>query len=209
MIALPPNMRHLPKDKTGRVIPWFVEWIDDEPDFRVARTEAVTDGIRFGACWLCGRRVGVHKAFTVGPMCGVNRITAEPPSHRECARYAVQVCPHLIRPDMRRRPTTDIEGGTKPIGGEMILRNPGVTLIWVTRSFEVLPDDKGGAVIEMGPAVRVEWWREGRAATRAEVLDSLESGLPILRGAADIDGDRGRRVLDREYAKALELVPAR
>jgi hypothetical protein len=200
-------MRNLPKDKTGRVVPWFVEWIDGVPDFRIARREAIWDGIRFDACWLCGRRVSVHKAYVIGPMCAVNRITAEPASHRECARYAVQVCPFLVRPDMRRRPADDV-AGTVPAAGGMLLRNPGVSLLWVTRSFDTVSDGKGGTLIEIGPPVRVEWWAEGRAATRAEVLAAIESGLPALRAAADIDGDRGHRVLDREYAKALELVPA-
>ncbi len=136
-------------------------------------------------------------------MCTVNRISAEPPSHRDCARYAVQVCPFLANPAMRRRPT-----GLDNMPGVAILRNPGVTAIWVTRTFRPVSDGKGGVLVEMGPADRVEWWAEARPATRAEVLASLESGLPALREAADVDGERGHRVLDREYAKALELAPA-
>jgi hypothetical protein len=34
-------------------------------------------------------------SFVVGPMCGINRNSAEPPSHKECAQWSARNCPFL------------------------------------------------------------------------------------------------------------------
>jgi hypothetical protein len=51
----------------------------------------------------------------------------------------------------------------------------------------------------------LEWYREGRAATRAEILESIDSGMPILRAASEID-DSGE-ALDVQYKVAMRLLP--
>jgi len=46
--------------------------------------------VRHKRCWLCGQPLGKFMCFVVGPMCAINKTSAEPPSHRDCALYAVQ-----------------------------------------------------------------------------------------------------------------------
>lgn len=90
-IEIPARMRRLPRDKHGRVVPWFVAFVDGQPDHRIARGEAAEEALRFKLCWVCGNPLGANLTFVIGPMCVVNRVTAEPPAHRDCAIYSAQV----------------------------------------------------------------------------------------------------------------------
>ena len=202
-LPIPPRMANLPRNKAGYVVPWFVAWIDGQPDFRVIRENGIREATRFERCWLCGQHRGRNAAFVIGPMCAVNRVSAEPPSHRDCATYAAQACPFLANPHMVRRGRDLPED--KTVAGVMVERNPGVALVWVTR--EWAPFWAGnGVLFNVGQPIATEWWAHGRAATRAEVLASIESGLPILREAAAAESAEAE--LDRQVEKAMTLIPA-
>lgn len=221
----PPNrIARLPVDARGYPVPWFVVWLDDEkvcdpgtgtPDFRVTKPNAVTVAVRFKLCWTCGQPTGSLKAFPVGPMCGLNRTSSEPPSHTECARWAAQACPFLTRPHMRRR-ENDLPDHDPP-AGLMLARNPGVVLLWVTRRFTLtrVPERvaalvqgaKAGALVKMGDPAYVEWWSEGRPATRPEVVAAIDEGLPTLMGFAEAQGPFAVRELERRRTALLDLAP--
>jgi hypothetical protein len=204
-LKVPSRMAGLPRDKHGRVVPWFVASIDGQPDFRVIREDGISLALREQICWLCGKPMGRFTAFVIGPMCAVNRVTAEPGSHTDCALYAAKACPFLSNPRMQRR---EIQGWTAP-AGVGIKRNPGVALVWVTRSFSLFPDGLGSHLIRLGDPTSVFWFAEGRTATRTEVLASIDSGMPILRDACDEDEDpeQSRRDVEAAYRRALALVP--
>jgi len=210
MIELPAKMRRLPVDKHGRPVPWFVAWIDGQPDFRVIRPGGIEEAWRFDRCWVCGERRGRNAAFVIGPMCAVNHVSAEPPSHIECARYAAQACPFLATPAMVRRERGLPEDAVNP-AGEMIRRNPGVALVWLSRTFKSW-DAGGGTLFDIGQPVAAEWYAHGRPATRDEVMASIESGIPLLRQMIESETTAHRRTkaalaLDQQYRAALELVP--
>ncbi len=133
--APPPRIARLPRNHAGYPVPWFVAWIDGTPDFRVIGEGRLDDAIRFRSCWLCGDPLGANAAFVLGPMCGITRTSPEPPSHRDCADYAARACPFLATPNMRRRETGIPEGAREP-DGIMIRRNPGATLVWVSRTWQ-------------------------------------------------------------------------
>ena len=137
-------------------------------------------------CLVCGDPLGEELAFPVGPMCVVNRVSAEPPSHPECVRWSQQVCPFLARPSMTR-PDEGFPEGTQHPGGVMIRRNPGVSISYVTRSYEGM-SVPGGVLFNMGEALRIECYREGRPATQDEVVTSLAEGLPTLFRTASAEG---------------------
>lgn len=67
--------------------------------------------------------------------------------------------------------------------GIALTRNPGVAMLWVTRQYEVFWAGKG-PLVQMGDPERVEWFCEGRFATRAEVEKSVAGGLPSLMAIA-------------------------
>jgi hypothetical protein len=173
---LPEYMRDLPTDPRGFVVPWFTPWDATEGRWRfdAADTPKINRAVRGKLCWICGKGLWRNLAFVIGPMCAINRVTSEPPSHCECADYAVRVCPFLTRPRMRRSPAA--EDAVKP-GGIMLERNPGVSLLWVTRRFDIMPRER---LFRVGEPVRVEAWAEGRMATAAETIESIRTGLPAL-----------------------------
>ena len=182
---LPVRMQHLPVDERGYVVPWFVDWLDGKPEFRAMDPNKFVRAIKQRRCWVCGERLGVNMCFVAGPMCGINRTSSEPPSHLECARWSARNCPFLANPRMvRREDEVSLDGNA---AGLMIKRNPGVAMLWITRSYEVFDDQKGGKLIQMGTPEDVEWWCEGRAATRGEVVQSIEEGLPNLEAMARLE----------------------
>jgi hypothetical protein len=213
-VPMPPGVTRLPRNDVGYPVPWFVETLDGGVrDFRIMSAQKFLDALRFDLCWVCGQRRGRYAAFVIGPMCCVNRIAGEPPSHRDCAVYSAKVCPFLSTPNFRRRETGK-PADTVPAAGNMITRNPGVALVWVTRSFTTFHPDRGqpGILIEIGDPAETLWFCQGRPATRAEVTASIESGLPLLHDACD-DEDEGERAaahaeLDRQVAAAMPLIPA-
>lgn len=199
---IPQRIERLPRDKRGFPVPFFVQWIDGEPHFPVMDPAKFAQAVRNSKCWICGQALGGYKAFVIGPMCCVNRATAEPPSHLDCARFAVLNCPFMANPKVGRQLAGDdvIKQGGK-VAGVMIERNPGVGCIWVTKSFKLVRVDNG-VLFRIGPAERVTFWAHGREATRAEVDFSIETGLPLLRKvAAEDDAANG----DRSASRQLEL----
>lgn len=201
--GLPERMKGLPRDKHGRPVPWFVANIDGEWDFRLIRDGGIDDAVRFKLCWVCGKPRGANAAFTIGPMCAVNRNTAEPPAHRDCAIYSAQMCPFLATPNMKRR-DRGMEGRVNP-AGIMITRNPGVALVWVSRNWKMYPDPNGQPLFNIGDPDQVYWYAQGREATRAEVQASIDSGIPAVREVAEQEG--ALREFDVAVARTLELLP--
>lgn len=206
---MPPGIQKLPVDDRGYPVPYFAAWVtergsprtrgyfDARPDFRLIYPGVIDDCVERGACWVCGEPLGRYGAFLAGPMCGINRTSAEPPSHVACARWAAQACPFLTLPKSKRR-----EAGLPDVdepAGIMLTRNPGVAMLWIIGSGAGLfPDEEGRPLFHIGEPRKVEWWAHGRPATRAEVEDSVESGLPTLEALCRDDADRA------ELARLLE-----
>ncbi len=184
--TLPRRMADLPCDSRGFPVPWFVAYIEGKPEFRAMDHEKFVRAIREKRCWVCGQTMGIYVCFVAGPMCGINRTSSEPPSHLECGRWSAVNCPFLSNPRMVRREDEAINNTLlrDNAAGYAIARNPGVAMLWITRQFEVYDDGRGGKLIQMGEPESVEWYAEGRAATRAEVMASIESGLSNLEALA-------------------------
>jgi hypothetical protein len=208
---VPHRMAELPRNKHNHPVPWFVAFIDGVADFRVVKPGAVAEALRCSLCWVCGHGFSPaeERAFVVGPMCLVNRVSGEPPCHLDCATWSAAHCPFLATPQMVRRERHLPEGTSEP-AGIMLRRNPGVALVWVTgyRRWGKRREPDGGLLFHIGDQGRALWFAEGREATRAEVLASIDSGLPILREMAGQDGPEALAELELMHAAALEHVPA-
>ncbi len=206
---LPARMALLPRDKHGHPAPWFVAWIDGKPDFRVIGPGKLHEALRCSLCWVRGNgfRGGEERAWVVGPMCLVNHVSGEPPSHLECGTWSAANCPFLATPNMTRRDRRMPEGAVNP-AGVMIRRNPGVALVVVTgyRDWRAEPEGRN-FLFRFGAPKRVLWFAEGREATRAEVLASVDSGLPLLREMAEQDGPDAVAELGRMHEAALAFLP--
>lgn len=204
---VPSRMRKLPVDARGYPIPWFVATLDDgSRDFRVADGRKGELARAFGYCWVCGEIVGKFKTFVIGPMCAVNRVTAEPACHEECAIFSALACPFLTLPKARRNDANMPEGHANP-GGEMITRNPGVSCLWTTLSYRVI-DAGNGLLYRLSEPTKAAFYTQKRLATRAEVLESIDSGYPILNQIAEREGPGAVAQLRRQYEEMLTLLPA-
>jgi len=204
-IVMPDRIARLKRDSKGRPVPYFVAWKDGVPDFKVVRAVKVSECTVNKVCWICGEKLGKFLAFVIGPMCSVNRLSAEPPSHFDCAKYAAQACPFLAHPQMQRRESlihTTEEVVEPP--GIFLKHNPGVTLVWVTTGYRPFMHN-GGLLFDLGEPTTWIWYAEGRLATRAEVASSFETGLMKLHDIAEAEGQL--EAFDRDLKKAMGLWP--
>jgi len=108
---------------------------------------------------------------------GVKHTTGEPPSHRDCAEFAVRACPFLTQREEERR-TIGLPGEISKAPGFGIPHNPGVALLWITKTYRPWPVPEeavreAGAqpsvLFAMGEPLVIECYREGCDATRAEI----------------------------------------
>lgn len=198
----------LPRTKAGYPVPYFAAWVNGEPDLRLMDGRKLAAAVTERRCWICGQKlVGATVAFTIGPMCAVNRTSAEPPGHRECGIYAAQACPFLANPAKRRR-EANLTGSLDDGAGIAIPRNPGVALVWITRKWSTFDDGTGGRLFHIGRPIRCLFYAHGRPATRAEIVESIDTGLPALVALAAEEGPAAVAELDRLVARAMLLVPA-
>jgi len=206
---MPSAIAALPTDKVGRPVPWFLQWFDGAPDFRVADTRKFDVATAEGLCWTCGGECWRDETigFLVGPMCAVNRVSSEPPSHVDCAVYAARVCPFLTTPGMVRR-ERGLPANYEDPAGIMITRNPGVALVWVTDTYRT-EDVGNGILYTMGEPVDALWFARGRPATRGEVLTSLYTGVPELEKYARAEGPDALADLGRRLSAMADLIPAK
>lgn len=201
---LPARMQHLSIDKRGYVVPWFVAWIDGEPEFRAMDPVKWKTAVQYRICWVCGGKLGNYMTFVAGPMCGINRTSAEPPAHLECAEWSARNCPFLNNPEQVRRHDDRIDLTKSP--GFALQRNPGVTMLWTTKTYSVFQDHQGKPLLTFGEPESVKWYAHGREATRAEVDESIATGLPALTALARSEKD-GMKFLNEAIERFEKFLP--
>jgi hypothetical protein len=209
-IPIPARMARRPISNKGFPVPYFVTHRDADGnyDFRMIDGRTIANCVNKKLCWLCGEPLGQYKAFVIGPMCAFNRVSSEPPSHRECALYGILACPHLSHPNAKRNDTglTD-EDRTRFVGGIGLNHNPGVSLLWVTKTFK--PFRANGVLFELGDPTELHFYKERRIATRAEIDHSIfEIGLPKVRAVAEAEGPEAIKEFERSVARGMKLLPA-
>jgi hypothetical protein len=207
-LPIPDRMAGFPLSDEGYPIPYFVPFIGGRPEFRAMDPEKFAHAVRNRRCWLCGSPLGKHLTFPIGPMCAISRTTAEPPSHLECCEYAVRACPFLSQPRMRRNEQDLPENaGTTGIA---IKRNPGVTVLWTTKSYKLFSaaHEGGGKgyLFRIGDPEHVECYALGLKATEAQLARSIITGYPILQATAALDGPEAEEELEHYYARALRVL---
>jgi hypothetical protein len=199
---LPPLTERIGKlliDERGYPVPKFVQWIAAKgsstttpygvgyPEFRIASAEHMSNSYRFHLCWVCGQMLGRHRAYVIGPMCCINLISAEPPSHVDCAVWSVKGCPFLATPQMKRREDDFTRSQEDNVPGLMIKRNPKAVAVWTTtQPTKIVRDPDGGVLFRVpAPPDNLTFYSEGRLATPKEILESILTGLPALVSVAE------------------------
>lgn len=115
-VPLPKRMRTLARDARGYPIP-FIVVIDrtGNPQFTINHGDRLHDCRTKLLCSICGKRLDDGMWFVGGSRCFVHDHGAfvDPPVHRECGVYALQVCPFLAAPGYLKR----IDDAKLPEGG--------------------------------------------------------------------------------------------
>ncbi|MDX0857902.1 hypothetical protein GOL78_25525 [Sinorhizobium medicae] len=97
------------------------------------------------------------------------------------------------------------------MAGIGIERNPGVTLLWVRKGYRVM-NEPDGVLFRIGEPERVQFFREGRLATRAEVDHSIATGIDNLDHMAKREGAKAINELEKckqQFTALLDqLLPA-
>lgn len=208
-IPIPARMKRRPISNKGFPVPYFVTVKDAEGnyDFRAVDIQPLVNCHNKKLCWLCGEPLGQYKCFVIGPMCAFNRISSEPPSHRDCAEYAVQACPFLSKPNARRNEVGMPERAKDNwVGGIGIKHNPEVTLLWITKSYRLERDGAGGILFAIGDPVELAFYKERRKATRAEIDAAIAKGLPYLYEVAA--SENAVSELEQFIKRGMSLLPA-
>lgn len=209
-LNLPPRIARLPVDKRGFPVPRFVAWVDGEPDHRVVDVRRFAPAVKHRECWICGEPLGRYMVSIIGCMCAVNRIISEPPSHRDCAEFAVAACPFLARPQAHRR-EAGLPAETSETPGIHLKRNPGVTCLWISREYPRLVRayaGNAGVLFQLADPVDTVWYREGRRATREEVQAAIDHGLPALHDIAKQEGPDALAALAVQLSRVGAVLPA-
>lgn len=201
---IPQRLRSLPIER-GYPVPWFVAEINGHYDFRCIDYRKMQPAIKKRLCWICGQKLGAYLAFGIGPMCCINKTIAEPPSHRECMEWAMKVCPFLVQRQEERR-ETNLPEGVKDQPGIVVKRNPGAIALWITKTYSPF-NVPGGILFKIGEPIEVCWFKEGRAATRTECIESIDSGYPLLLELAQAEGSASVEHLERKKLEAMKLLP--
>ena len=205
LVPMPERIAALTRDARGYPVPKFVHWVNGVPDFRVMDPKHLARCVSRHRCWICGGLLGRYQTFVIGPMCTVNRISSEPPSHKECAAYAAQACPFLALPEMRRIDHKMPEGVA--VSGVMLEHNPGVTCLWTCVNYKAFRPAPEGVLFKIGDPTSVEWWAHGRQATRPEVEAAFARGMPFLETLAQQEGPAAVKDLKNGYRRALVYLP--
>ena len=185
MLPIPTYLRTRPT-WGGYIVPYFVSWfkgdqIVDErtpgakPDFKVVDMRRAAICRQRKMCWICGKQLGAYKWFVFGPSSAIARKAAEPPSHRECAHYAVQTCPYMLTPG-REMHTPDKLRPDEYVFTELDEKHPNVCILWATRGYELIPVDptRGAFFYAPGEPDIVEFWYAGAKATRKQIDAAIE-----------------------------------
>jgi hypothetical protein len=175
-IPIPKMLRVRPVDRRGYPIP-FIVVIDGEgrPQFTINNQKAVHECITRRLCGLCGRRLTRNEVWFIGgPRCFTdpNGAFVDPPSHEECARYAIRVCPYLAAPSYGRR-IDDKLLGSMPAGFPTLVKDmrmpddrPDAFGLGMAHRYTIIPE-LGMPLFRVKNWVVFERWRHGQRVTEA------------------------------------------
>lgn len=161
-VNTPDRVAALQKDERGYPIPHTVQWANGKPDFRVIDQVKWIDAVSSCKCGICGEKIEGQMAFTGGPLSIQNRLFTDLPMHKECAEYALQVCPFLAMPKFGY---LDKAGYKMPVKVMSAVSNdrPDKFGLGMTDGFRVARIGHAGEDIAIwaNEFTSVEWWING------------------------------------------------
>lgn len=163
-IDMPPRVAALPRDARGYPIPYTVQRDETgKPDFRVVDPDKWMRAVRMRCCGICGETLGARIAFVGGPLAMANRLFTDLPMHRDCAIYALRVCPFIAAPKFAY--SRALPEGTVA-SDNVSTERPEQFGLGITKSFKVVAVNRE-PVLRAGEFESIEWWRHGEREAHA------------------------------------------
>ena len=106
--------------------------------------------------------MGGYLAFVGGPLCEANRVFLDLPMHRDCAAYALQVCPYLALPKATHvDEPTGVDGYAMHVSPDVATDKPARFWMGIAKGYAVvqLPGTSYG--LHATPWIGGQWWQDG------------------------------------------------
>lgn len=171
---LPREMERLPKDRRGYPIPVLVlRDTDGRPHFTINDERTRHRLLHEDRCGICGGKLLRGRWFVGGPASALDPKGAyfDPPMHRGCAVYALQVCPWLAAPHYERTiEARTLNPDKMPTGMVGLIDRTQIpdrpVLFVAVMAIGTLTNREDGPLIEYirpkRPYRAVEFWRAGQ-----------------------------------------------
>jgi len=213
-IPIPQRMAHLKRDPRGYPIPAMV-LIDDggRPHFQINDERIRQRLIAQDRCVICGGRLFRGRWFIGGALSAFSErgLYIDPPTHAECAEFALKVCPYLAAPHYGRELAARTMKGRTAEGVAVVVddttlsgRPLGECFVAVMAVRQDLIRAQGQfwrvgfeahdvryVRHAVGGAREVQVWRHGARITDPGELARFYAGVSDQL-AAEYDGERGR-----------------
>lgn len=164
-IKIPVKMEHLQKDKRGYPVPFSIyRNKSGEPDFRMHDPDRLRKCMEEAKCSICGTSLNDDIWLLAGAKTALTPQGAylDPPMHKECGTYALQVCPYLAMPSFRKISPNEIENSNAV---RMFDGKPTVFAFVKTSGYLLIAYRETKVIIPHRPFHHTEYWREGRQLT--------------------------------------------
>lgn len=176
-VPIPHRMTQLARDDRGYPIPAIV-LVDDHgrPDFKTTDLHKWHRAYKNRTCALCGEPMGRNMAFVGGPKCFKYRFFTDLAMHRDCAEYALKVCPFLAAPNFKYAENIKSEEGVlRIVSSDVSIVRPTKFMLGITKSCKVLQASDGTVLVQAAPWEEVTWWEQGEQIAEPD-LALLEEG---------------------------------
>lgn len=162
-VPIPPKLGLRPRDARGYPIPaGVVIDANGRPDFKTTDLSKWVFLVKHQRCGLCGEPLGRHKAFIGGPKSHESRLFTDLAMHRDCARYAVQVCPYLAAPRFKYSEQLAQHDGYIVSKTDIVsTTRPDKFCVAITTGYRVRVAPDNTPVLEAEPWHSTEWWCQG------------------------------------------------
>jgi hypothetical protein len=166
--------------------------MDGQWDFTAIVGGRVRDCVLGHLCSQCGKPLGWWMAFVGGPVSANTGCYSDPPMHEECARAALQLCPHITRATMKRAKVGAIKEDRMAPNPHAIFSRTTVWVLTITRGYEILEERGVAPIFRTRTIKRRHGWRNREdgpglvplsadelAAAMEEANERLREGGPL------------------------------
>jgi hypothetical protein len=185
-VPVPDLMRNLPRDRRGYPIPVNVQVDPDgTPHFALNPENIRQQLFREDRCSICGTKLLRGRWMVGGPASAFHPHGAyqDPPVHRECGRYALQVCPYLAMPSYLKQIATktleqrDIPSVSVVIDPTMIRNRPDpfVMVMYIGQRLNCDLPGHVRTIVPKKPHRQYEFWSEGSQLSDQEGMARVKT----------------------------------